>query len=84
MYVESKYKNTLPYARRSKDPVAYEAYRAEDRRLHDLFTNDLFEYLGITNNPKRFKLFEKAWSIGHSYGYHEVWGHAEDLVELIE
>lgn len=48
------------------------------------FKNDLFEELGITNNPKREKLFNKAWEHGHAYGFYEVYNVACDLVELIE
>lgn len=43
----------------------------------------IFEDLGIYDNPKRFLLWEKAWDLGHSAGYHEVYGCALDLVELI-
>jgi hypothetical protein len=35
---------------------------------------DAFEELGITNNPKREKLYSKAWEFGHPSGLQEVSG----------
>lgn len=49
----------------------------------DQFKNDLFEELSITDNPKRELLFQKAWELGHSSGYSEVYLYACDLVDLI-
>lgn len=58
-------------------------YRVEESRLDTEFKSDLFEDLGITDNPRREKLFSLAWEIGHSIGYSEVYRVACDLVELI-
>lgn len=60
------------------------AFRDESTRLYELFKQDLFEYLGVENNPKKDKLFSTAWEMGHSGGYSEVLGFAEELVELIQ
>ena len=57
--------------------------RAEESRLYEEFKSDLFEDLGITDNPKREKLFSLAWEIGRSTGYSDVYSVACGLVELI-
>jgi hypothetical protein len=77
------YKNNLPYASRHEDVKTWQAYQKEDARVHTLFEKDLFEDLGITDHPKKGLLFSKAWEMGHSSGYHEVYTVAQDLVELI-
>lgn len=59
-------------------------YNEVTRQKHEEFKQDLFEDLGIQDNPKKEKLFDKAWDRGHSHGYSEVYGVASDLVELIE
>jgi hypothetical protein len=60
------------------------AYNKETAELYALFKNDLFADLGIQDNPKREKLFTKAWEDGHSAGYSEVYNCALGLVDLIE
>lgn len=62
---------------------AIKPYRDEKSALHDEFLRDLFEDLGITDNPKKDLLFSKAWDYGHSGGYSDVYNHACDLVDLI-
>lgn len=37
----------------------------------------------MTDNPKKDKLFEKAWEYGHSSGHSEVLNYYDDLVDLI-
>ena len=59
-------------------------WRVSESKLLMEFKKDLFEDLGITNNPKNELLFSKAWEHGHSAGFHEVYGYACDLVALIE
>ena len=59
-------------------------YSKDQYRLEEQFKYDLFEELGITNNPKRDLLFSKAWELGHSSGYREVRFYAQELVELIQ
>lgn len=51
--------------------------------LHEQFKKELFDELGIADNPKREKLFSKAWEQGHGCGYAEVYNYACDLVDLI-
>lgn len=60
------------------------AYQEVEARLAELFKNDLFKELGITNHPKKDALYRFAWEYGHSGGLREVVGHAENLVELLK
>ena len=64
--------------RKTKD-----AYKKEKRRLYLEFTEDIAREFGVQDNPKRDLLFSKAWELGHSAGYSEVYGYYEDLVDLI-
>lgn len=77
-----KYKNALPYAPRSKDAATWEAYIAEERRIHAQFKADLLDEFGLTNHPKADKIFEYVWQEGHAYGHSEVYGKMLDLAEL--
>ena|SRR5579863_2654525 len=61
-----------------------EAYRLEQQRLNAQFKTDLELEHGVTDNPKRDKLFDIAWSQGHSAGWSEVALHYDELVELIK
>lgn len=79
-----EYQTKWKFVRRRDDPEAFAAYQADIARLDKQFRVDLFAELGITNNPKRDLLFEKAWDMGHASGYEEVANYALDLVELIE
>lgn len=47
------------------------------------FKRDLFEELGISDNPKREKLYAMAYENGHHEGYAEIFSCAQNLVELI-
>lgn len=64
--------------------AAIKPYQDEQSVLHDEFKRDLFEDLGIEENPKKELLFAKAWEQGHSSGFSEVYNYAAELVELIE
>ena len=48
------------------------------------FSTDVFEALGISDNPKKWDVFNLAWEYGHSYGYSEVWNYLMDLADLIK
>lgn len=75
------------FAKWKKDLTKYTEkiaeYREDQRNKYELFKQDLFEELEITNNPKKEKLFAIAWEYGHSSGLEEVYNYAIDLVELI-
>lgn len=59
-------------------------YYAEDKRIHEKFKNDLFDELGIQNNPKKDVLYDLAWEYGHSSGFSDVYNYACDFVCLIK
>jgi hypothetical protein len=59
-------------------------YRDASSQILENFKMDAFEELGITNNPKREKLYSKAWEFGHPSGLQEVFFYMEELTELIE
>ena len=50
----------------------------------DEFRKDLFEFHGVTNNPKADLAYSIAWSRGHSSGFTEVASVFGDIVELIK
>lgn len=74
----SKYENKVPYNKETR-----EQYREEDRRLYDLFKQDMFKDLGIENHPKRERFFDLAWSDGHASGYQEVYNIALEWSDLL-
>lgn len=59
-------------------------YYLEDRRILLLFKKCIYHEFGVENNPKKDLLFEKAWELGHSGGYDEVYNYFGDLVDLIK
>lgn len=59
-------------------------YRADENRLNELFVVELFEYHGVTDNPKAWKAYHLAYEYGHSAGKAEVANYFDDLVELIK
>lgn len=61
-----------------------EEYQKQEIKLYDEFVKDLYEHLEIQDHPKKEILFNKAWGLGHAYGYAEILTYAEDLVELIK
>jgi hypothetical protein len=63
---------------------ALEYFREGEREVEREFKKDLFEKLGIEDNPKKDKLYDKAYEMGHSGGFTEIYNYAVDLVELIE
>lgn len=73
--------------RRQLDEQAKEIHDAliNDANLaEEKFKSDLFEELEIQENPKRELLYRKAYELGHSYGFSEIYCYACDLVELIK
>ena len=64
--------------------AAMDAYATETRKLNEEFMTDLFEEFGVQDNPKRFRAYDLAYEYGHSAGYHEIYSHFCDLVDLIK
>lgn len=58
-------------------------YAREEQRLVALFKDDLEKAHGVAGHPKADKLFEMAWSDGHSEGVQQVANRYSELVELI-
>ena len=58
-------------------------YHEDYNAAMERFKNDLFEYHGIEDNPKREKAYSLAWDHGHSSGLSEVACFMEDFVVWI-
>jgi len=74
---------TPEYRDEEGKPFNHKLYREQEQKLREQFKKDCFIDLGIENNPKAELLFEKAWDLGHSSGYWEVYCQMQELVELI-
>jgi hypothetical protein len=59
------------------------AHRQEDGRLDAIFEADLAEEHGLTNHPKRGRLYSIAYERGHAYGRSDVVSVYEELAELL-
>ena len=62
---------------------ASDMYNTETRELKKEFVRDLEEYYDMTSHPRAYLLFEKAWEMSHSDGYHAVAVTYGDLSELM-
>ena len=61
----------------------------EHHTFYDVTRHPISQYSGdvpnvIWKHPKADLLYSKAYEMGHSAGYHEVWNIMQDLVELIK
>lgn len=63
--------------------AARRAYGERASALVEEFKRDLFDELGIADNPRRDKLYSVAYDKGHAHGFSEVYSEAQSLVELI-
>ena len=82
-----KYENKKEFPRSLKSPFYREmvqAYREEEARLRNLFKADLEKEFGVQRNRRKDILFARAWDLGHSGGYHDVYGYYAELAELIK
>lgn len=79
--------------RQAKDHVEAEKQRKEDQRqrhhaeesrLRSIFKADLEQEYGVSGHPKADKLFDIAWSHGHSSGYGEVANYYGEFAELLQ
>lgn len=82
--LDGKYLNNKPFETRKKDPVVYDEYVKEGAKLLHMFMTDIEEEFGVKGNPKAKLLWEKAWAMGHSSGFYEIYNVYSDLVELIK
>ena len=89
-----EYRTKLSWVSRKSDPNGQRAYIEDATRLVDKFKTDALVELGrlqIDNKGKvLFKhskadlLYEKARDLGHGSGLSEVWGHMQDLDDLLD
>lgn len=75
---DGEFKNKVPYSKETR-----EAYRADERRLEKLFREAALKSVGLEDYKLKDRVFDKAWSDGHSYGYMEVYNHLVELAHLI-
>jgi hypothetical protein len=66
-----------------KNKEIKDGYNKEVAGLHQQFKEDLFEYYGIKDNPKREKAYEYAWNRNQD-GMYDVVNIMGDLIDLIE
>ena len=62
------------------DAIEYHLQRIKARKK---FQNDLERLFNLTKHPKKDKLFEIAWDMGHAFGFMEVAQYYECLSELL-
>jgi hypothetical protein len=70
------------------DEYAYQdhlrRYHEESRRLHEEFKSDLYAEFGVSDHPKRDKVFNLAREYGRESGHENVYNYFADLVVLIK
>lgn len=59
-------------------------FRFESGKLSQQFRNDIENEFGLTQHPKRNKLWELAYEYGHGNGLTEIYHHYSELAELIK
>lgn len=63
--------------------AAQSVYQAEENARMTKFENDCAAACGLTNHPKRSKVYGLAWDYGHSSGLGDVYSYYENLAELV-
>lgn len=58
-------------------------YKKKEIRLFELFKQDALEYVGLSNHPKKDKIFSFAWENGHSSGYRNVVAWLEEILDIV-
>jgi hypothetical protein len=61
-----------------------DAYRKDEARLINEFTNDLFEDYGVSDHPGRHVMFSEAWERGHSAGFGEVYNCFSNILDFVK
>lgn len=80
----------VPYPSMSKykDKESWKEARKEwdkiNRERYLEFKQDLFKEFGIEDDPAREIIFHKAWDVGHSCGYHEVYLEFDELMDFVK
>lgn len=73
-----EFENNVPYSKNTR-----EAYRAEESRVTQLFREEAIKDVGLEDYKLKDRVFDKAWSDGHSSGYVEVYWQLVELVPLV-
>lgn len=76
----------VPYPDR-KDPQFEEKrrlYQNWQRQVTEEFKSALEVEYGTAKSKKRDLLWDRAWSMGHSSGFHDVESYYSDLAELLD
>lgn len=60
-----------------------EIYRAEEKRLKEVFHDDLKKEAGTEGHPKESDLWHLAWEYGHAHGYSEIAIYYNELAILL-
>ena len=62
--------------------MAVADYNKEQSRLDELFKQDSLRESGLSDHPKKDKIYSRAWEDGHADGYYAVFYRLQDLAEL--
>ena len=81
---DGDYENKLPWLSKAKDDAVHQAYDAEENRLTAQFRVDAAEECGVLGHKNEPKLWDLAWSHGHSSGYSEVWNYYQEFSDLLK
>jgi hypothetical protein len=78
----------LPYPdRKLLDKEAFKAarndYKIEEKTVHEALHAGLAKEYGLLGNPKEQKVWELAWSEGHSSGYYSIEQYYDQFSELV-
>ncbi len=74
------FKNNVPYTGRTTSQDYYVRWR----QLNALFKQEALKEAGLADHPNADRIFDMAWSRGHSSGFAEVLGELHDLAGLFE
>ena len=84
---EKRYQSVVYPDRKSLDKVAYNdarsQYGIEVQIVNESFREGLAKEYGLVGNPKEKKVWELAWSEGHSSGYSTVEQYYDQFSELV-
>ncbi len=67
-----------------REKIAAGAYEPDTMAARAIFRADLERENDVAGHPKAARLFEMAWTEGHSAGHYEVANTYENWVELIQ
>jgi hypothetical protein len=79
---EEKRKAELCKSEDIRDRIAGGYYGNNDDKYAQ-FVDDAIDYVGLTNHPKRNKIFGFAWEHGHADGYESGLCWLEELADLV-